>query len=514
MKALITGDHDAASLDSHPHFLQSKGLVNRLLALPITVLLLSIVASFAAPTNVLLITVDDMSCDSVGIYGNPVPDITPNIDKLAAEGLRFKHGHVTVAICQPCRAAWMTGRYPHNSGALGFDKIRPDVPTLVEALQKAGYRTGLMAKHGHVIPSRAESFDEIVPAKELKNGRSPKLFGERAASFFAAAKKENKPFFLMANSQDPHRPFIGSQQETNAKKRDHKNKSHQYGGGFPDDKVIYDPANVPVPGFLPDLPDIRLELAQYYSSVHRADAIVGSLLKALDEAGLQESTLVMFLSDHGMPLPYAKTNCWHHSTRTPWIVRWPGTVKPGSHDTEHLVGGIDLAPTLLDALDLPNLEGADGRSFLPVLKGGLQAGRDILFTHINTIASKRAYTMRAVVSRDHRYVWNGWHNGETTFKNESLSGLSWKAMTQAAKDAASIADRVEFYAKRVPEEFYHTESDPDCLKNLIDESSKKSQIDSFRSKLHDHLKNSNDPQLEGFEALNSKDKDAVTPTSL
>ncbi|MFT4547381.1 MAG: N-sulfoglucosamine sulfohydrolase, partial [Verrucomicrobiales bacterium] len=284
------------------------------------------------PTNFLLITVDDMSSDSVGVFGNPIPGITPNIDRLASEGLRFEHGHVTVAICQPCRAVWMTGRYPHNSGAFGFDRIRAGVPTLPEALQNAGYRTGLMAKHGHVVPSRAAAFDEIVPARELRNGRSPELFGKRAAQFFAAAKKEGKPFFLMANSQDPHRPFIGSKQEMAAKKRDKRNQSHQYGGGFPDDQVIYDPAEVPLPGFLPDLPDIRRELAEYYSSVHRADAITGAVLKALDEAGLRENTLVMFLSDHGMPLPFAKTNCWHHSTHTPWIVRWPGKVEAGSHD--------------------------------------------------------------------------------------------------------------------------------------------------------------------------------------
>ena len=460
----------------------------------------------AAPTNVLLITVDDMSCDSVGIYGNLIPNITPNIDKLAAEGLRLEHGHVTVAICQPCRAVWMTGRYPHNSGAFGFDQIRTGVPTLPEALKKAGYRTGLMAKHGHVIPSRAASFDEIVPARELKNGRSPELFGKRAAAFFAAAKKEGKPFFLMANSQDPHRPFIGSKQEDNAKKRDPKNKSHQYGGGFPIDNVMYDPSEIPVPGFLPDLPDIRQELAEYYSSVHRADAIVGSVLKALDDTGLRDSTLVMFLSDHGMPLPYAKTNCWHHSTRTPWIIRWPGQVKAGSHDIDHLVGGIDLSPTLLDALSLPPLDGADGRSFLPILKGNSQAGRDVLFTHINTIASKRAYTMRAVVTREHRYIWNGWHDGKNNFKNESLSGLSWKAMTEASKTDAKIAERVEFYSKRVPEELYRTSSDPDCLMNLITDPSEKDQIDSLKSKLREHLKTSNDPQLESFQTLGSGPK--------
>ena len=154
-----------------------NSLKNLLLSLVIPICILPGISAGANKTNFLLITVDDMSCDSTGIFGCPLPGITPNIDRLAAEGMRFEHGHVTVAICQPCRAVWMTGRYPHNSGALGFDRIKPDVPTLPEALKEAGYHTGLMAKHGHVVPSRAAAFDTIVAAKELKNGRSPELFG-------------------------------------------------------------------------------------------------------------------------------------------------------------------------------------------------------------------------------------------------------------------------------------------------------------------------------------------------
>ncbi|MGY8690751.1 MAG: hypothetical protein ACKVHP_23815, partial [Verrucomicrobiales bacterium] len=143
----------------------------------------------------------------------------------------------------------------------------------------------------------------------------------------------------------------------------------------------------------------------------------------------------------------------------------------------------------------------DGRSFLPILKGEKQEHRDILFTHINTIASKRAYTMRAAVTRESRYIWNGWHDGETTFKNESLSGLSWKAMTKAAKENPAIAARVDFYAKRLPEELYHTNTDPDCLTNQINESTKHDQRAVLRSKLLKHLKTSGDPQLQNFQKI-------------
>ncbi len=221
--------------------------------------------------NVLLITVDDMNWDSVGVYGAAIPGITPNIDGLAAEGLRFKHGHVTIAICQPTRAVWMTGRYPHNSGALGFDPVTADVPSLPEALLAAGYRTGLMAKHGHVLASRPQAWTQIVPARELQNGRNPDLYFERALMFMRASEAAGQPFFLMANSQDPHRPFAASGAEARQRLNDVQTANDQY-GGFPEAELAYDPADIPVPGFLPDLPEIRRELAEYYTSVRRADA--------------------------------------------------------------------------------------------------------------------------------------------------------------------------------------------------------------------------------------------------
>ena len=85
-----------------------------------------------------------------------------------------------------------------------------------------------------------------------------------------------------------------------------------------------------MPGFLPDLPNVRKEMAQYYSSAHRCDETVGEVLRALKESGLEDSTLVMFLSDNGISMPFGKSNCYLTSTRTPWLVRWPGKVKPGA----------------------------------------------------------------------------------------------------------------------------------------------------------------------------------------
>lgn len=444
----------------------------------------------SAQPNVLLITVDDMNRDSTGVYGSPLAGVTPHIDRLASEGLRFEHGHVTIAICQPTRAVWMTGRYPHRSGALGFDRIRPGVPTLPEALKASGYLTGLLGKTTHVIPSRHDAFETIVAPAKLTGGRSPERYHAEATEFFARAKSEERPFFLMANAHDPHRPFAGSQGD----RRRARKALH------PPVEAPFLAEQIPVPGFLPDLPEIRQELAQYFTSVRRADATTGALLEALDAAGFRDSTLVVFLSDHGMPLPFAKTNCWLHSTRTPWIVRWPGVVKPGVHDREHFVAGIDLAPTLLDALDLPPLPGADGRSFLPVLRGKTQPERDHVFTHINTTAGKNAYPMRSIVEARFGYIWNGWSNGSTVFKNESQSGLTFAAMKRAAGKDPGVAKRVEHFVHRVPEELYDYASDPDALHNLASHPKHADTLIRLRERLETAMESTDDPQLERYRA--------------
>ena len=458
--------------------------------------------------NVLMITVDDMNWDSIGAYGCTVDDITPNLDKLAAQGMRFERAHVTVAICMPCRAVWMTGRYPHNSGALGFDRINPGVPTMPETLRQAGYFTGVMAKNAHVIPSRhATAFDVNIPASQLGNGREPSLYHQHVRQFLEAAKQAGKPFFLMANSQDPHRPFAGSQQERDRGEKGRKGKKGKKAadadedeggdGSFPAVRRTYRPDEVTVPRFLPELPDVRQEMAEYYTSVHRADETVGAILRALDEAGMREKTVVFFMSDHGMPLPFAKTNAYHHSTKTPLIVRWPGVVRPGSVEERAMVNGIDFAPTVLDLAGLPNFDGADGRSFRAVLEGE-EGGRDHVYTHINTISSKRSYPMRKVQDRTFAYIYNGWADGQTVFRNESQNGLTMKAMERAAAQDQSIAARVELFLHRVPEELYDVQKDPDALQNLIDHPDYREQVKQYRALLLKEMESSGDPQLQAY----------------
>jgi len=331
------------------------------------------------------------------------------------------------------------------------------------------------------------------------NGRSPSLYYERALVLLRNAKAAGRPFFLMANSQDPHRPFAASEAETAARLTDAENENPQYGGGFPEVELGFDPVDIPVPGFLSDLPGVRQELAEYYTSVRRADETTGALLRALDDSGLTDRTVVMFLSDHGIAVPFAKTNVWMHSTRIPWIIRWPGIVAPGSVDTRHLVSGIDLTPTILDLLRLPPLVGVDGRSFVPLLYGETQEGRELVFVHMNATAAPEWFPMRAVNDARFGYIYNAWADGKKEFFNNSMRGLTFPAMREAAANDLAIAARVEHFLYRTKEELYDYRIDPDALVNLIADPTYADRIKRRRDLLLQHLRSTDDPELAGYE---------------
>jgi len=441
--------------------------------------------------NILLITADDMNWDSPGCFGGRTPQITPNIDRLASEGMRFEHAHITIAVCQPSRSVLMTGRYPHRNGAEGFQPINTSVPTLQEQLHKADYLQGILGKVKHLAPPGKFNWDMIEDYQDLGCGRNPELYYKYAGDFFRQAAIRKQPFFLMANSHDPHRPFHGSQQE--------QKKFVKVLKDIPAPSRVYKGEEIEVPGFLPDLPDVRREIAQYYSSVRRCDDTVGAVLRALRESGQADNTLIMFLSDNGMALPFAKTNCYLHSTRTPWIAVWPGRIKSGTVDKQHFISGIDFVPTALDAAGVDFPGGMDGTSFLPVLMGKQQPERDKVFTQFHQTSARNRYPMRCVQTRRFGYIFNPWSDGQRVFKNESQSGLTFNAMKAAAQQDESIAGRVKLFQYRVIEEFYDFKNDPDGLNNLIDDPNYKEQINELRKELHDWMKKTGDSALNSFE---------------
>lgn len=480
---------------SRRDFIKATAATCAAMAMP--VIALSARKTDANRLNVLLITADDLNCDSVGCFGSKVADITPNIDRLAREGIRFTHAHVQAAVCQPSRSVLMTGRYPHRNGARGFEPIDPSVTTLQERLRAAGYLNGIMGKNGHLAPREKFCWDYYITPNQLDQGRGPALYYKFAKEFFEQAKAAGKPFFLMANSQDPHRPFAGSEAEL-----------RQFGKHYPYSRK-YEPSEIEVPDFLPDIPDVRKEVAEYFTSAHRCDETVGQVLKALADAGCSDNTLVMFLSDNGMSFPYSKTNCYLASTRTPWIVRWPGHTKPGIVDSKHFISGIDYMPTIIEAAGLQPVSGMDGKSFAALLNGGTQAGRDRVFTVFEETSARIQFPMRCVQNAKYGYIYNAWSDGKTSFRNEAMGGLAWKAM-EAFSDP-KIKARVEYFLHRAPEELYDLQADPACLNNLAKDSAHKQTLQELRKQLLDNMTATKDPILAPFETYLADGKQTWKP---
>ena len=454
-------------------------------ALRLTLFSLSItlgLASAADHPNILLFTADDLHAESLGVYGGRPNDLTPNLDAFAAESMLFNRAHVNVAICAPCRAVIATGRYSHRSGAMGFMPAREDVPDIVTTLKAAGYHTGILGKVGHSTPKKSMVWDYHFDQNDLGNGRHPDLYYQRSQAFLKECQTANKPFYFMVNSHDPHRPYCNPAKLTT-------------GAAMP--SRVYKPEEVTVPGFLPDLPGVRVELATYLNSTRRLDDTFGKVLQALKESGLADNTIVLFITDNGIAVPFAKCNTWFHSTRSPLLVRWPGVIKPGTRDDTHFVSVVDFFPTFLDATGVKGPTGLDGRSFLPILSGQSQAGREHVFTQIDSKAGNAAVPMRCVQNQQFGYIYNPFSDGQYWYRNNN-EGLTMAAMNRAAESDPAIKARVDLFRYRVTEEFYDLKKDPDCLHNLIHDVAYAESIKALQDELVAQMKKTDDPMLEAF----------------
>lgn len=463
-----------------------------LLLLSVVILLVSTGSALAEPArpNILFISVDDMSCDSVGAFGCQLLETTPNIDGLAKQGLRFEYAHVCVGNCMPSRNVMFSGRYPHNNRVEGFYQVKdPDYPVLCDLMKAGGYFTAIRGKVSHSTPYLPYAWDLVLDTidGEKQHIKNIESYYKSTKRGIAASQEAGKPFCLLVNISDPHKPFYAMSGP--GKIVDDPNKPSR----------VFTADEVPVPGFLPDHADVRLELAHYYSSVRRADDCTGAILKALDESGAADDTVVVFLSDHGMPLPFAKTAVWHHSTHTPWIVRWPGVTRADSVDKRHMISAIDLLPTLLDVADVEHPEGLEGRSFLPLLRGEKQGDRAMIFKEYNENAGGGRHPMRSIQTRRFGYIFNPWSDGERVFKTATTGTMSYRRMKSLALTDDKVAARLELFDHRVREELYDYERDPDALHNLIDDPAYKDEADKLRAALEAWMVETNDHMLEVFQ---------------
>lgn len=429
--------------------------------------------------NILLLISDDQGLD-LGCYGTRIS--TPRIDRLAAEGTRFTRGYAAVSSCSPSRAVIHTGLYTHQNGMYGLQHdvhhqgVLDGIETLPALMRRAGYATALVGKK-HIGPDKAFPFEaELVP--ERSGIRDVRELAVAAASFIRST--DDRPFFVTVAYSDPHRAAV-----------DYGN-DRAWPGVKP---VTYDPRRVPLPSHLPDLPEVRQDLAEYYESLSRLDAGVGMLLDLLQETGRADDTLVIFLSDNGRPFPGAKTNFYDPGIHLPLIIRAPGSAPAVN---QAMVSWVDIAPTVLDWAGVapPAAYPLSGKSLLPILGQRDDPARDAIFASHDFHEINQYYPMRAVRTRTHNYILNLASPLDYPIAGDVAGSPSWKAIS--ADPAIRLGKRSQAaYLRRPAEELYDLTRDPDELVNVVADPAYAEVRDALRARLLAMRQATHDPWLAG-----------------
>ncbi|WP_459644376.1 sulfatase family protein [Kineococcus sp. NUM-3379] len=395
---------------------------------------------------------------------------SPNLDTLAAEGVLFTAAHATAPLCSPARGSLFTGRYPHSNGLLalahhGFE-YHDDVRTLPQLLGAAGWRTALFGmQHETARPERLgfEEFDVTDSRCDWVVDRSQEWV--RAA---VEAGPERRPFFLTAGFFETHRPY----------------PVEDYPPG--------DPGAFEVPAYLPDTPQVREDLAGFHSSIEIADAAVGRLLDTLKVLGLDETTWVVFVTDHGEAFPGAKSTLYDAGTGIACLVRPPRRRRVAAHEYTGLFSGVDLVPTLLDLLGVEVPEEVEGLSHAAALtspSADLPPARTEVFTQKTYHDSYDP--IRAVRTSTHSYIEN----------YAPRPRLDLPLDIAASPSGTAVGE--EFAEPRAPRELYDLRADPLERTNLADRPEVAQVQQDLARRLHDWRASTGDvlPALEEGEAF-------------
>ena len=360
-----------------------------------------LMAQSAPRPNLVLVLSDDHSAEFTGCYGNRVIRTT-NLDRFASEGMRFARMFTSAPQCVPSRASFMTGRSPVAVNMGRFSAPLPaNVKTLPEYLRQAGYFTGIVGRNFHLDGSpggavsgpiyrqhNLQTFRRRVDYLDVSDDvpRTLQRIGD-----FLDKKPSASPYFLWINFRDPHHPW-----DDNAFQPPH------------------DPAKLPIPGYLPDLPGVRGDLRRYYDEIGRCDLDFQKVLNLLASRNAAENTLILFVGDNGAPLPHGKGSLYDPGLHVPCMARWPGRIRAGAV-SDALLSGEDIAPTFIDAAGLTTPEEMSGQSFLPVLTGGAASIREYIFgarlTHGNRPFKEGTTThtfdlSRCVRSNRYKLIYN------------------------------------------------------------------------------------------------------------
>ena len=501
-----------------------KAVAHFAILLLTSVTLLSAEATRPVRPNILFFLADDWGRNA-SCYRDParpsVNDVieTPNIDRVAREGVLFRNAFMGVSSCTPSRASMALGCYFWRCDKAAFHQPDPGweinntpnpgdaLPSFGALLQKAGYATSFSGKALKLdkdispsFPLGGDSLRFSLYAKKNRLGRdeTAKVFEQAVRDVLKkvlSKRKPGQPFCHVLGPVGPHRPFAP-------------------GSGRKLWGIDPDALKGRMPAFLPEVPEAREDYADTLGEALALDLEVGVILDELQKAGELDNTMLVLTGDNGVNMPRGKTHCYDIAVRAPLMIRWPaGIAKPG-RVVDDFVGQIDLAPTWLEAAGLTPPAAMDGRSLLPLLKsdksGVIDPARDHAIVgrerhEADTRPDLMPYPMRAIRTADFLYVRNfkpdRWPCGDPYSDkgprgdaNPQGSGtVTWLVAHRDEPATKPLYDLA--YAKRAGEELYDLKNDPDQMHNLAAESA----VDGVRAKLSARLmavlEKTNDPRL-------------------
>ena len=422
----------------------------------------SAIAAAQTKPNIVLIIADDCRFQDLGCYGSK-DAVTPNIDRLASEGLKFNQFFQATAMSSPTRHCLLTGIYPIRSGAYpNHTFIKDGIGTLPKYLKDAGYRVAMQGKR-HIAPEEAFPFEYL-------SGTNADVNINRIEPFIADVAASKEPFFLYVSSHDPHSPWTRG------------------------DRSLFDANKITLPPYLVDTEKTRENYVNYLAEIQQLDSDVGKVDALIKKYGLEKNTVFIFTSEQGHSFPFAKWTCYDAGLHTGFIVRWDGVTKPGT-TTNALCEYVDVTPTLVDIAGGKTPKDLDGKSFLNVIKGKTQKFKDYVYAVHTTrgiIQGSEYYGIRSVSNDKLSFILN--LTPEAEFKNVVTTNRDevWQSWLERAKTDEFARRQVQKYLHRPAEELYDIVNDPFQMNNIINDPKYAKEVKVMREKLYAWMKQQGD----------------------
>ncbi len=430
--------------------------------------------------NFVIVLADDISANTLGCYGSPNPNTSPNIDQLASEGIKFTNMFVSQAICAPARAELMTGLMPVKNGcSINHAATKKGTLSIVQHLEKLGYRVGLTGKR-HFKPKSVYPYEFIDGFTQSVGFRGPAPEDWSGVKEFVT-RNPNQPFCLLICSVNAHAPWDAG------------------------DSSLWNAEELILPDNLVDTDVTRKYFREYLAEVRAFDEQVGKARNLIKDNGLEKNTAMIVLDENGTGMPGGKWTTYDWGVRSACVMKWPKSYNQ-KLETNAIAQYCDILPTLIDAAGGKVPTNLDGKSLMPIINKQANTHREYAFFLYNSGSEGPDYASRAVTDGKFKLIWNltpnnlyavrvingfdyGYVDKKMPDRDVRQIYLSWLEKAGYDETASNLVQR---YKKRPEFELYNLNEDPYELNNLANQPEYGSRIAELKTAIQDWMKQQDD----------------------